>query len=101
MMRRLINTECRKVCELQHTHKQCTAARKVAKRTGEAECKRDRGLGFSPDGDTTQLTHTQKITKYSGNAKRSGEEGLGEGGFWLLLQCNTTRLHREATTRAT
>ena len=47
MMRRLIDTEFRRVCELQRTHKQC-AARKVAKRTGEAECERDRGFGVLP-----------------------------------------------------
>ena len=48
MMRRLIDTECRQVCELQHTHKQCTES-KVAKRTGEAGRERDEGVrGFPP-----------------------------------------------------
>ena len=46
-MRRIIDTECRQVCELQHTHKQCTES-KVAKRTGEAGRERERGFGGLP-----------------------------------------------------
>ena len=42
MMRRIVDTECRQVYELQHTHKQRTA-RKAEKRTGEAGRDRDGG----------------------------------------------------------
>jgi len=47
IMRRLIDTECRQIFELQHTHRQCTA-RKLTKRTGEAGRERERGIGFLP-----------------------------------------------------
>ena len=47
MMRRLIDTECRQVYELQHKHKQFTES-KVAKQTGEAG--RERGGGAPPPG---------------------------------------------------
>ena len=49
MMRCLIDTECRKVCEIQHTHKQCTA-RKVAKRNVDSGCEREEGEGAPPPG---------------------------------------------------
>ena len=35
------------------------------------------GTGVSPDYDTTQYTHTQKITKRRGDAKRTRNGGFG------------------------
>ena len=75
-MRRINDTECIKMCELQHTHKQCTES-KVAKRTGEAGREREKGFGVSPDCDTTQHTHA--------NNKPSAVEKGGGGGLWLCL----------------
>ena len=71
-MRRLIDTECRQVCELQHKHKQCTES-KVAKRTGEAGREREKGFGGLPRlrYDTAHPREQQ--------AQRSGERGGGSG----------------------
>ena len=87
MMRRLIDTECRQVCELQHKHKQCTES-KVSKRTGEAGREREKGFGVSPDCDTTQHAHA--------NNKPSAVE-KGWGGSGSASECRAA--HRAYATK--
>jgi len=76
MMRCLIDTECRQVNELEHTHKLCTA-RKVSKHTGNAGREVVVGLRFPLDYDTTQHAHAQQLAKRRGDTERSRERGFG------------------------
>jgi len=100
LMRRLIDAEYRQVYKLQHTHTnsaQRTAATKVAKRTGEAECEGDMEFGVLPQ--LRYDTARPRVENYKVQRQRRAQRRRrvrGGGGLWLLLQCNTTRPHHEA-----
>ena len=56
MMRRLIDTECRQVYELQHKHNSAQRD-KLLSEPARPGAKEKRGSGVSPDCDMTQHTH--------------------------------------------